>query len=464
MSVVTRFAPSPTGFLHIGSARTALFNWLYARHFGGTFLLRIEDTDRARSTQEAIDAILAGMKWLGLDWDGPVVFQSKNAPRHAEVARLLLQEGTAYPCTCSAQELEDMRARARAAGLPPRYDGRCRDRTQIPDVPYVVRLKAPQEGSTTVQDLVQGDVTVENTQLDDLVLLRSDATPTYMLSVVVDDHDMGVTRIIRGDDHLTNTFRQVQIYKAMGWQMPQVAHIPLIHGADGAKLSKRHGALGVEAYEAMGLLPEALCNYLTRLGWSHGNDEIFSREQAVSWFDVDHIGRSPSRFDMAKLENMNAHYMRESTNENLLTLMTPDLEKILHAPLKDAQKTCLLKGLDGLKQRARTLTDLAQNALFYVHPLPLPFEPKALALLTPQAKTLLGACANDLSRLDDWQAGVLETAVRAFVESQGQTLGAVAQPLRAALTGRGVSPSLFEVMAHLGKDETLARLENVLKQ
>lgn len=464
MSVVTRFAPSPTGFLHIGSARTALFNFLYARRHGGKFLLRIEDTDRQRSTKEAIDAILYGMKWLELDWDGEVIFQFARASRHADVAHQMMADGKAYACTCTAEMVEEMRTKARAAGLPPRYDGRCRNREGIPDAPYVVRLKAPQDGRTTVEDLVQGEVTVENTQLDDLILLRSDGTPTYMLSVVVDDHDMGVTQIIRGDDHLTNTFRQAQIYAAAGWQMPQTGHIPLIHGADGAKLSKRHGALGVDAYEGMGLLPHALCNYLTRLGWSHGDDEIFSRDQAISWFDLEHVGRSPARFDMTKLENLNAHYLREADPKDLLKKITPDLEKMIKSALTPVQEARLIKGLPGLTQRSKTLLDLAENALFYVHALPLAFEPKAKALLTDDAKQLITFCRDALTHENiEWHAAALETIVRGLAENHQKTLGMLAQPLRAALTGRAVSPGLFEVMEVLGKDETLARLESVIK-
>ena len=328
--------PSPTGFLHIGGARTALFNWLYAHHFGGKFLVRIEDTDRARSTQEAIDAILAGLSWLGLDWEGEIVFQHKQANRHQEIAKTLLDKGLAYWCYCSPAELTQMREDARTAGQPPRYNGFWRDRdpAEAPkDVTPVLRFKAPQEGITTIQDLVQGEVTLDHRQLDDLVLLRGDGSPTYMLSVIVDDHDMAVSHIIRGDDHLTNTFRQVQIYKALGWTVPEVAHIPLIHGPDGAKLSKRHGALGVDAYKEMGFLPEALCNYLTRLGWSHGDDEIFSRDQAIEWFNLDHVGRSASRFDMAKLTNLNGHYLREASNTRLLQLITPLVEGYLgHDP------------------------------------------------------------------------------------------------------------------------------------
>ena len=462
MSVVTRFAPSPTGFLHIGSARTALFNYLYARHFGGTFLLRIEDTDRARSTQEAIDAILDGMKWLGLEWDGEPIFQFARAARHAEVAKALMDSGKAYPCSCTPEELDEMRAKAKAAGLPPKYDGRCRVNGAAPGKPFVVRLKAPQEGRTTIQDHVQGEVGVDNAQLDDLVLLRSDGTPTYMLSVVVDDHDMNVTHIIRGDDHLTNTFRQAQIYAGMGWALPDVAHIPLIHGPDGAKMSKRHGALGVDAYRDMGLLPEALCNYLSRLGWSHGDDEIFSRAQAISWFDLTSVGRAPARFDMAKLEHLNAHYLRGLENARLVDMITPDLEKILGSALTDLHKARLERGMQGLKERARTLTDLAQSALFYVHPVPLLFEPKARDLLSGEAMSHLRLVVAALHEVTTWDEATLEALVRALAESTHHKLGTFAQPLRAALTGRAVSPSLFEVMEILGKDETLERLENVI--
>src|SRR5215470_13221062 len=358
MSVVVRFAPSPTGFLHIGGARTALFNWLYAKHKRGKFLLRIEDTDRARSTQAAVDAIIDGMKWLGFDWDGDVVMQSARIARHAEVARALLAQGRAYHCYCTPEELEAMRERARKEGRPVRYDGTWRDRVPdgpLPNVPPVIRLKAEQEGETVIEDRVQGRVVVSNQQLDDLIILRGDGTPTYNFSVVVDDHDMGITHVIRGADHLTNAFRQTQIYRALGWPEPVFAHVPLIHGPDGAKLSKRHGALGVEAYREMGYLPEALRNYLLRLGWGHGDAEIISTEQAIEWFDLSEVGRSPSRFDFAKLDNLNAHYLREADDTRLVELVAPRLVKRLGHPADATTLPRLYMGMAGLKARAKTL-------------------------------------------------------------------------------------------------------------
>ena len=466
MSVVTRFAPAPTGFLHIGGARTALFNWLYARHFGGKFLLRIEDTDRERSTQGAIDAILTSLKWLELDWDGEVVFQFSRASRHLDVAQEMLNQGKAYHCYCSPQEVEEMREKARAAGLPPRYDGRCRhlDSSHAPqDRKPVVRFKMPQGEGVTLGDLVQGDVTVENKQLDDLIIGRADGTPTYMLSVVVDDHDMGVTHIIRGDDHLTNAFRQIQMYKALGWNLPHMAHIPLIHGSDGAKLSKRHGALGVDAYQDMGLLPESLCNYLARLGWSHGDDEIFSRKQAIDWFGLDHVGRSPARFDMMKLENLNAHYIREADDARLLELIQGDMTKCLGKPVDENGNERLLKGMPGLKQRAKTLGELADNALFYVHSLPLVMEPKAAHLLNEQTLSLLKKIIPLLKSLETWTAQSIEESLREYGDAYDIKLGNMAQPLRAALTGRTISPGIFEVMEVFGQVETMIRLKNVIK-
>jgi len=461
MSVVTRFAPSPTGFLHIGGARTALFNWLFAKHHGGTFLLRIEDTDRARSTQAAVEAILDGLTWLGLDWAGDAISQFERKDRHAEVAKRMLAEGKAYHCYCSPEELEEMRAAQKAAGQPMRYDGRWRDRdpSEAPaGVAPVIRLKAPQTGETVLNDHVQGEVRVQNQQLDDLILLRADGTPTYLLAVVVDDHDMGVTHVVRGDDHLTNTFRQIQIYKAMGWDLPEFAHIPLIHGPDGAKLSKRHGALGVDAYRDMGYLPEAIRNYLLRLGWAHGDDEIISTEQAIDWFTLEGIGRSASRFDFAKLESLNAHYLRQADDARLVGLIAPRLEADLGVALTDAQRVLLTRAMNGLKQRARTLIDLAQSARFYVTPRPLPFEEKAAALLDDAARALLAELSSLFAAEPEWTAAALEARVRAFAEQKGEKLGKVAQPLRAALTGSTVSPPIFEVAELLGRDETLARL------
>jgi glutamyl-tRNA synthetase len=464
MTVVTRFAPSPTGFLHIGGARTALFNWLFARHHGGTFLLRIEDTDRARSTEAAVEAILDGLKWLELDWDGDAVSQFQRRDRHAEVAHQMLEAGHAYRCYASPEELEAMRAEQKAAGQPMRYDGRWRDRdpAEAPaGVAPVIRLKAPQEGETVLADHVQGEVRVQNAQLDDMVLLRADGTPTYMLSVVVDDHDMNVTHVIRGDDHLTNTFRQIQIYRAMGWDLPQFAHIPLIHGADGAKLSKRHGALGVDAYRDMGYLPEAVRNYLLRLGWGHGDDEIISTEQAVEWFDLGGIGRSPSRFDFAKLDNLNAHYMRLADDARLVDLIVPLIEAKSGRPVSSDARDLLTRAMPGLKQRAKTLVELADSAQFYVVERPLKLTDKAVELVTGEGASVLADLAERLRPFDAWEAALIEAEVRQYAENKGLKLGKVAQPLRAALSGSTVSPPIFEVAELLGKTETLARIADI---
>jgi len=463
MSVVVRFAPSPTGFLHLGGARTALFNWLYARHHKGVFRLRIEDTDRQRSTQAAIDAIISGLTWLGLDWDDEIVFQFARAPRHAEVARQLLAAGKAYHCYCTPQELQAMREEQRAKGLPEGYDGRWRDRDPAeapPGVPPVIRLKAPRSGETVVQDLVQGEVRKANAELDDMVLLRADGTPTYMHSVVVDDHDMGITQVIRGVDHLTNTFRQMQLYGAMGWALPQFAHIPLIHGADGAKLSKRHGAVGIEAYRDMGYLPEAMRNHLLRLGWAHGDDEIIDTAQAIAWFDLDGVGRSPSRFDTAKLDSVNAHYMRVADDERLVSLILPRIEAGLGHAVDAIGRGRLLKGMNGLKQRARTLVELADSAMFYVRPRPLALDQKAQTALTPEARSTLSSSVEVLAKLADWSAPALEQIDRTIAEQRGLKLGQLAQPKRAALTGSTTSPPIYEVMEVLGREETLARLRD----
>jgi glutamyl-tRNA synthetase len=464
MSVVTRFAPSPTGYLHIGGARTALFNWLFARHHGGRFLLRIEDTDRKRSTPEAIEAIVSGLRWLELDWDGETVHQFARMERHAEVARQLLADGRAYRCYCTPEELEAMRQQARAEGRRKLYDGRWRDRdpAEAPaGVAPALRFKAPDSGETRIADLVQGPVTVANDQMDDMVLLRADGTPTYMLSVVVDDHDMGITHVIRGDDHLTNAFRQYHLYRALGWDVPAFAHIPLIHGPDGAKLSKRHGALGVEAYREMGYLPEALRNYLLRLGWSHGDEEVISTEQAVHWFDLDAVGKAAARFDFAKLDNLNGHYLRAADDGRLLDLLCPFLEELPGAAVDEAGRRRLLAGLPGLKPRAATLRDLAENAAFYLREPPLPMTDKAAKLLTPEARALLAELRSALEGQDDWDEPGLEAAVRSFAETRGLKLGTVAQPLRAALTGSTASPGLFEVMAVLGRAQCLARVASV---
>ena len=468
MTVVTRFAPSPTGYLHIGGARTALFNWLYARHAGGTFLLRIEDTDRKRSTDDAIAAILDGLGWLGLEWDGEAIYQSQRRTRHAAEAERLLAEGKAYRCYCSEEELAAMREAARKEGRPARYDGRWRDRDPNdgpPGVRPVVRFKAPQQGETQIDDLVQGPVRVENKELDDMVLLRADGSPTYMLSVVVDDRDMAITHVIRGDDHLTNAFRQTQLFQALGYPVPAYGHIPLIHGPDGAKLSKRHGALGVEAYRDMGFLPEALRNYLLRLGWSHGDDEIISTEDAIRWFGLDHVGRSAARFDLAKLTALNGHYLREAANDRLVRLVTPLIEARLGRPLDDAGVARLARGMDGLKQRAKTVVELADSALFYAASRPIALSDDARSLLDDtgcaalkRAGAALGAVA-----AGEWRAEALETAARQAAEQGGLKLGQIAQPLRAALTGARVSPGVFEVLEILGRDEALGRIGDALE-
>ncbi|MDQ8757953.1 glutamate--tRNA ligase [Sphingosinicella sp. LHD-64] len=459
-NVVTRFAPSPTGYLHIGGARTALFNWLYARHFGGRFLLRIEDTDKARSTQAAIDAILDGMKWLGVDWDGEVWYQSRFADRHAEVAHQMLATGAAYRCWMTAEELAEQRATAQAERRPFRIVSPWRDRDDGPaDQPHVLRLRAPQEGATTIDDQVQGPVTVQNAELDDFILLRSDGTPTYMLAVVVDDHDMGVTHIIRGDDHLNNAFRQLGIIRAMGWTEPVYAHVPLIHGADGAKLSKRHGALGVETYrDELGMLPEAVFNYLLRLGWGHGDDEIISREDATAWFDLPQIGRSPSRFDMKKLENLNGHYLRAAEPRRLATLIDRKIEGRLKRGLDFADIDLLAAAMPHLTPRAKDLNELADGALFLFKVRPLDMDEKAAVLLEGSARDLLTLVHGKLSALADWTAEATEQAVREVAEAEGVKLGQVAQPLRAALTGRAMSPGIFDVLALLGRDESLGRI------
>ncbi len=471
--VVTRFAPSPTGFLHIGGARTALFNWLYARRFGGKMFLRIEDTDRERSTDAAIAAIIDGLAWLGLQWDGEPIYQYARADRHREAALQLLADGKAYKCFATQQELEQMREQARAEKRFPRYDGRWRDRSladiaaaEAHGLKPVIRLKAVQDGDTVIEDKVQGRVVFPNKDLDDLVLLRSDGNPTYMLAVVVDDHDMGVTHVIRGDDHLTNAARQTQIYQAFGWDVPIMAHIPLIHGADGAKLSKRHGALGVDAYRAMGFLPAALRNYLVRLGWAHGDQEVFSTEEMVAAFDLPQIGRSPSRFDFAKLENLDGHYIRAMGDAELLAIFEvtlPYLEggEALAARLDDKLRAQLLAAMGGLKERAKTLRDLLDGAHFLYAPRPLPLEQKAADILAGGGRDHLKALLPDLERIADWNAANAESAVRAYAERSGAKLGQVAQPLRAALTGRAASPGIFDVLAVLGREESLARLRDV---
>ncbi len=462
--VVTRFAPSPTGFLHIGGARTALFNYLFARHHGGEFRLRIEDTDRARSTDAAIAAILDGMTWLDLNWDGEVVYQFSRAARHAEVAHQLLASGHAYRCYATAEELAALREEQRAARQPMRYDGRWRDRTDWPnDQPYVIRLKAPRDGSVTIDDKVQGPVTVNNAELDDFVLLRSDGTPTYMLAVVVDDHDMGVTHVIRGDDHLNNAFRQLALIRALGWPEPVYAHIPLIHGSDGAKLSKRHGALGVDAYrDELGLLPEAVENYLLRLGWGHGDAEIISRDEAIQWFGLEAVGRSPSRFDIKKLENINGHYLRAADDARVVDLIAARVAATLGRDLTPADRGLLQRTMPELKKRASNLNDLANGCLFYLRSRPIPMDESAIKLLASATPGLLDRARERFAAQADWSAAALEQAARDMAEQAGLKLGQVAQPLRAAVTGSAQSPGLFEVLEVLGKDEVLGRIDDAL--
>jgi len=456
-SIVTRFAPSPTGYLHIGGARTALFNWLYARHHGGTFLLRIEDTDRARSTDDAIAAIFDGLDWLGLSGDEEPVFQFSRAARHAEIAHALLDAGHAYKCFATPDELTALREEQRAAKQPMRYDGRWRDRDPAEggDKPYVIRLKAPREGETVIDDQVQGRVVVQNAELDDMVLLRSDGTPTYMLAVVVDDQDMGVTHVIRGDDHLNNAFRQLAIIRALDWPEPVYAHIPLIHGSDGAKLSKRHGALGVDAYrDEMGMLPEAVFNYLLRLGWGHGDEEIISRDRAIELFDLSGVGRSPARFDLKKLESVNAHYIREADDDRLAALVAPAIATGGTEPDIDQ----LRAAMPSLKPRAKTVLELADGARFLFLARPIPVDAGAQSLLDNAARALLTNVHDRLQGIGVWSPETVEAEIRAVAEDAGLGLGKVAQPLRAALTGKTTSPGIFDVILLLGKDETLGRL------
>ncbi len=462
--VVTRFAPSPTGFLHIGGARTALFNWLFSRHHGGDFRLRVEDTDRKRSTDEAVDAIFDGLNWLGLKADGEIIYQYANRARHSEIAHKLLEEDKAYHCYCSKEELVQMREKAKAEGRPIGYDGRWRDRDPA-DAPKgiepVIRFKAPNDGETVIKDLVQGDVIVQNEHLDDMILLRADGTPTYMLSVVVDDNDMGVTHIIRGDDHLTNAARQAQLILAVGWELPIYAHIPLIHGADGAKLSKRHGALGVDAYRDMGYLPDALKNYLLRLGWSHGDEEVISLSQAIEWFDLDGVGKSPSRFDFTKLEHLNGIYMRETADDQTLCDgCLPFLQDKLERKISDSEKTILLSALGELKSRAKNLIDLADSAIFLFAQRPLNLAPKAMKALNGDAKVVLKKIIAKLDNVSDWNKDILQKTVENFVQNEEIGFGKVAQPLRASLTGSNVSPGISEVLEWLGKEESLERIRD----
>ncbi|MDG6095608.1 glutamate--tRNA ligase [Acetobacter sp. AN02] len=462
----TRFAPSPTGLLHIGNARAALFNFLYARHHGGEFLLRIEDTDRERSTQQAVDVIFEGLKWMGITPDEAPVFQSSRQERHTEVALDLLAKGQAYKCYCTPEELKEMRETAMAEGRPPRYNGMWRDRdpSEAPaGAPYAVRIRAPREGETVITDLVQGEVRVANTELDDMIILRSDGTPTYQHAVVVDDHDMEVTHVIRGDDHLTNTFRQLMIYRAMGWTQPQFAHLPLIHGPDGAKLSKRHGAQSVVEFRDEGYLPEALCNYLLRLGWGHGDAEILSRDEQIRLFDLDGVGRSPSRMDYAKLLHINGVWMREADDDRLTADVLQRLAGREGVQTDEVTRERLRVLMPGLKERARTLAELADSAAFLGRQVPLSFDAKAEKLLSPEARTMLGDLARDLAAADPFTAEEIDRLLRHFAETHGHKLGQVAQPLRAAMTGTTTSPGIDVTLAALGRDEVLARIGAVLR-
>lgn len=461
--VVTRFAPSPTGFLHIGGARTALYNWLFAHHHGGDFLLRIEDTDRKRSTDEAIDAIIAGMKWLGLDWSGEAVSQFAQADRHREVAQALLANGNAYYCYASQEENAEAREKARSEGKQFLGDlWRDRDPAEAPEgVEPVVRVKMPRTGQTTIEDAVQGSVTVSNSELDDMVILRSDGTPTYMLSVVVDDHDMGITHVIRGDDHLNNAFKQYQIYSMMEWDIPVFAHIPLIHGPDGKKLSKRHGALGVDAYEDMGFLPEAMRNYLLRLGWSHGDDEIITTQQAIDWFTLDNVGRAPARFDFDKLDFVNAHYMKDSDEQALYDLVENNLSQSLGRTIDTAEKTKILKAMVSIKDRAKRIDDLIEPASLFCNIRPLEINEKSAKQINEETKPVLASLKTKLEDLPDWEASEIKATIMSFAEAEDLKLGKVMQPVRAAITGGKQYGDLVEALEILGKDEVIARLSDI---
>ncbi len=464
MTVRTRFAPSPTGLLHIGNARAALFNFLYARHHGGQFLLRIEDTDRERSTQQAVDVLFDGLAWMDIHPDEKPVFQSTRQARHTEVAHELLEKGLAYRCYCTADELKEMREKAMAEGRPPRYNGMWRDRdpSEAPaNTPYTIRIKAPREGETTIHDLVQGDVRVANAELDDMIILRADGTPVYQLAVVVDDHDMDITHVIRGDDHLTNTFRQAMIYRAMGWNLPHFAHLPLIHGPDGAKLSKRHGAQSVVEFRDMGYLPEALDNYLLRLGWGHGDAEILSREEQIRLFDLDGVGRSPSRMDYAKLLYINGVWLRQADDTRLTNDVMERLGKMEGVDTSDATRAKVLSLMPGLKERAKTLVELADNAAFLGRSLPLSFNAKAEKLLTPENRVMLGRLAEALKATGPFTKEDIDATLRQFAETHEMKLGKVAQPLRAAVTGSTMSPGIDDTLAALGRDEVLARINAV---
>lgn len=463
--IITRFAPSPTGNLHIGGARTALFNFLYARHTGGKFLLRIENTDLKRSTEQAVQSIFEGMRWLGLHWDEEPISQVNRSNRHKQLVKKLLDDGKAYHCYCSPEELEQMRTTARAEGKSNFYNGRWRERNPADrpnDIEPVVRLKTPLDGETAVTDLIQGKVKVSNRELDDMVLLRADGSPTYMLAVVADDHDMNVTHVIRGDDHFTNTFRQLQIYNAFGWDRPDFAHIPLLHGADGNKLSKRHGALGIVEYQRMGILPEAMNNYLLRQGWSHRDEEIISLDRAIKLFDIKNVGRSPAKFDLDKLKSVNAHYIREADDELLLQLIMPIIKGNLNSKFDNDLSDRLKIGMAGLKERAKDMNELANNAGFYVCRRPIPITDKAAKMLDCSSKLLLKKIYKQLMQVENWSSASLDYDIKEFAKNEGLKLGEIALPLRAALTGKTVSPGIFEILNVLGKEQSLARINDVL--
>ena len=466
MTIVTRFPPSPTGFMHIGTARTLLYNWLYARKHGGKVVFRIEDTDRARYDAKHVDALVNGVKWLELDYDGEVISQFERRERHAEVANELLKNGKAYHCYCSPQELDEMREKAKAEGRSAFYDRRWRDSTATPPpgVKPVVRIKAPLEGESIVRDHVQGEVHVANSQLDDFIILRSDGTPTYLHAVVVDDHDMGVTHVIRGDDHLSNTPRQNIVYDAMGWKQPEYAHIPLILGPDGSKMSKRHGAASVEEYREMGYLPEAMRNYLLRLGWSHGDDELISDKQAKEWFNLEHVQKSPARFDFVKLESVNAHYMKQADGKRLIELAKPFYKSRHDLEINAIAEKRILAGIEELKSRAKTLLQFADESAFYARTIPFNYDDKAKAQLNDAGKAILKEIADKMSALNDFTSDRIQTLCKSIADAHAAgKLGQVAMPLRAALTGTTVSPSVFHAAEILGKDETLARINHALK-
>ena len=458
--ITTRFAPSPTGLLHIGGARTALFNWLFSRHHGGKFLLRIEDTDRERSDERITTAIQDDLRWLNICWDDNVVYQSQRIERHREIAYKLLETGHAYRCYCTPEELDRMRERARADGKPTRYDGRCRNRENSAPLttPSVVRFRGNEKDVCAFEDLIRGSISISESELDDLVLLRADDTPTYMLSVVVDDHDMNISHIIRGEDHLTNAAKQLRIYRALGWDVPTFAHIPLIHDSDGRKLSKRHGAMGIVGYRDAGYLPDALCNYLTRLGWSHGDDEIFSREDAVSWFSLEGVGKSAARFDAEKLSHLNGLYIRSMNNNALCeeVLRFSDYE------ITGLQRDRLLALMSALKLRAATLQEILEGGNFLFRERPLKIDDKAITLLEKDgACRILKRLYERLEIVTDWNVSILEKELKDFAEEEELKLGKVAQPLRVALTGGVISPGIFDVLAALGKEESLGRIGDV---